>query len=255
MKRILLRVVLALSCFIGATAVFAEGTPPPNFKEVLKTIDSRSNFSSTDFSAKMQLISVEPGKNDSTRTAQMFRRDKDDIFLMLILKPESELGQGYLRLEDNLWFYDPQSRKFTHSSMKENFQGTDAKNSDFRSSSLAEDYVVNAGAEGTLGSYDVWILDLSAAHEEVTYAAKKIWVTKKDWLLLKSEDYSLTKRLLRTVYYTSYAKVGSSFIADKITFVDALVPGKKTTMSMSDISIQAIPDTVFTKAYVERVNR
>ena len=89
----------------------------------------------------------------------------------------------------------------------------------------------------------------------MTYASKRVWITKKDGLLLKSEDYSLSRRLLRTAYYTSYARVGTALICDKLTYVDALVPGKKTSIGLTDISLQAIPDTVFTKAYVERVNR
>jgi hypothetical protein len=32
------------------------------------------------------------------------------------MEPESQLGQGYLKVDDNLWFYDPESRKFSHSS-------------------------------------------------------------------------------------------------------------------------------------------
>jgi len=138
--------------------------------------------------------------------------------------------------------------------MKENFQGTDAKNSDFGASTLADDYSVTSSSEGKLGAYDVWILELGAVHAEITYPYKKVWITKKDGLLLKSEDYSLTRRLLRTAYYSSYAKVGSSYVCDKATFVDALVPGKKTILSLSEISIKDIPDTVFTKAYIERVN-
>ena len=38
-------------------------------------------------------------------------------------------------------------------------------------------------------------------------------------------------------------------------FVDELVKGKKTTITLSDISLAAVPDSVFTKSYIERVNR
>jgi len=101
----------------------------------------------------------------------------------------------------------------------------------------------------------VWIVELAGIHNEVTYPFKKIWITKKDGLLLKSEDYSLTKRLLRTSFYTSYKKVGTSYVADKFQFVDALVTGKKTTITLAEISVAPVPDNVFTKSYVERVNR
>ena len=227
----------------------------PDFEAILKTIDERSNFSGLDFSAKVRLVSDDPEKGNEVRAARSFRRDADDAFLMLFMEPESQLGQGYLKVDDNLWFYDPESRKFSHSSMKENMQGTDAKNSDFGQSALAVDYRVAAWTEGKLGAYEVWILDLEATNNEATYAFKKVAVSKKDGLLLKSEDYSLSKRLLRTAYYTSYVKAGSSFVADKSIFVDALVKGKKTQLTMTEISVSPLPDSVFTKAYVERVNR
>ena len=66
---------------------------------------------------------------------------------------------------------------------------------------------------------------------------------------------SLTERLLRTSYYPSYARSGERYIADEQLFVDALVEGKQTQITLENISTAAIPDNVFTKAYVERVNR
>ena len=248
-------ILLACLAVMSAAAQSATDTQAAqDFSRMLSAIDARISFKDSDFSARVRMVSEEPQKAIDTKTVQMMRRDKDDKFLMLILQPENQLGQGYLRVEDNLWFYDPESRKFTHSSMKENFQGTNAKNSDFGTSTLARDYLVSTSNSGKLGNYEVWILELAATNNEVSYPFKKLWVTKKDGLLLKSEDYSLTKRLLRTAYYASYAKLGENFVADKSIFVDALVAGKKTTLSLSDISLKAIPDSVFSKAYVEKVN-
>lgn len=110
-------------------------------------------------------------------------------------------------------------------------------------------------SEGTLGDFSVWILELEAKNDEVTYPFKKIWVSKDDSLLLKSEGYSLNERLLRTSYYPSYTRAGESYIANKMIFADALVEGKTTSITLTDVSTTAIPDSVFTKAYVERVNR
>ena len=38
-------------------------------------------------------------------------------------------------------------------------------------------------------------------------------------------------------------------------FVDELVDGKKTQVSLKDLSIKDLPNSIFTKAYIERVNR
>ncbi|NOY09806.1 MAG: outer membrane lipoprotein-sorting protein [Spirochaetes bacterium] len=226
-----------------------------NYEQILKSIDKLSSFKDTDFSAVMTMISEDPENGMDKKVVQQFRRDKDDKFLMLIEKPDVQKGQGYLRIGDNLWFYDPESRKFSHTSMKENFSNTDAKHSDFGRSSLAEDYTVTGHTEGKLGKYDVYILNLKAKNNEVTYPYMKIWITKKLYLVLKASDYSLTRRLLRTSYFPRYAKVGNRYTPSVMIFVDNLVKGKKTQISIKDISIDKLPDSVFTKSYVERVNR
>lgn len=225
-----------------------------DFEGILQQIDSNSIFPD-DFSATVTLDERDPADGDSISKVRMFRRDADDKFLLLFERPEVQLGQGYLNIDDGLWFYDPESRQFTFTSTSESFGGSDARNSDFQASSLADDYDVISGTEGSLGQFDVWILELEATNDEVTYPFRKLWVTKEPQLILKSEDFSLTKRLLRTSYFPSYAKAGNSFVADQQLFVDALVENKQTKITLEEISTNEIPDNVFSKAYVERVNR
>jgi hypothetical protein len=233
---------------------FSQAQNVTDFETVLKQIDINSLFPA-DMTATVTLDERDPANGDEVSKIRMFRRDEDDKFLLLFERPEVQLGQGYLNIDDGLWFYDPESRQFTFTSISESFGGSDARNSDFQASSLAADYDVIASSEGTLGKFDVWILELEASNDEVTYPFRKLWVTKEPNLILKSEDYSLTKRLLRTSYFPSYAKAGDSFVADQQLYVDALVENKQTKVTIEDISTAEIPDNVFTKAYVERVNR
>ncbi len=252
-KRKALATVFVLLILILATpsTLFAA----TDYQKILKSIDNLRRFEEGDFSSVLTMISQDPEKGTDKKVVRQFRRDKDNKFLMLIEEPEVQKGQGYLRVGDNLWFYDPESRKFSHTSLKENFSDTDAKNSDFGRSSLSEDYIVERGSEGKLGKFDVYILELKATNNEVTYPYMKVWVTKKNYLVLKVEEYSLTKRLLRTSYFPKYAKVGSTFTPTVMLFIDNLVKGKKTQITVKDISIEKLPDYVFTKSYVERVNR
>ena len=223
-------------------------------QKMLKTIDEMSNFSGTDFSALMSMITEDPEDGIEKTIVQQFRSDDDDKFLMLLNEPVVKKGQGYLMIDDNLWFYDPESRKFSHTSLNDQFNGSEANNSDFNSSSTADDYKVTSIEEGTLGKYEVYILNIEAVNNEVTYPTQKIWVTKAGTLTLKTEDYSAGGRLMRSSYYPTYAKAGTNYIATKMIFVDELIKGKKTTITISDISTKDLPDSIFTKAYVERVN-
>ena len=245
--------ILMVLLIVGLST--ASGISLDEANEILGTIDTSRNFTETDFSAVMTMISEDPDTGVEKKKIQQFRRDDSDMFLMLFIEPAAEKGQGYLRIDENLWFYDPQSRKFNHTSMKESFGGTDARHSDFGASSMAEDYKVLTVEDAKLGRYDVYIMDLEGTNSEVTYPTLKIWVTKDNNLILKSEDYSATGRLMRTSLFPSYAKIGGKFLATKMIFTDELIEGKKTQITITDISTKDLPDSIFTKSYVERVNR
>lgn len=252
---------LTIAC-VAALAllhVVATGTvqaaEEPDIPAILAALDEQSNFADTDFSAVMTMITQDPDKGLEKLVVRQFRRDAQDKFLLLIEEPSTQRGQGYLRDGESLWFYDPESRKFSHTSLKESFEGSDARNSDFAQSRLSDDYQVSSYSAGTLGKYAVYIIDLEAVNAEVTYPYLKIWVTQGSNLLLKSESYSLTQRLMRTALFPSYARVGDSVVPRQMLFVDELVEGKRTQITLTQLSVDPLSDNVFTKAFVERVNR
>ncbi|MFP4363036.1 MAG: outer membrane lipoprotein-sorting protein [Spirochaetia bacterium] len=248
------RIVLIL--IIGALATVSGFTQSePDFQAILNEIDEMQNFEDTDFSCTYRLVSEKPGEETSVTEVRIFRRDAEDKMLMLFLQPEVQRGQGYLRLGENVWFYDPESRQFAHSTMRENIQDSEARNSDLSESSLSEDYEIISSEEGTLGRHDVWILTLEANNDEVAYPVLKMWIRRDNNLLLMVEEYSLSERLLRTSVYPSYTQVGDHYIPSRMLFIDNLREGERTQVSIGDISLGEIPDNVFTKAYLERVSR
>lgn len=253
MKKI--HIVAWLFVLVLALAAFASAKDFTEITAVLARLDAQSSFTDTDFSSLLTMIVEEPDKGIEKTVVRQFRRDDGDHFLLLIQEPTTQKGQGYLLEGDNLWFYDPSSRKFAHSSLKERFQDSDARNADFNQSSYSSSYEVEDYEEGTLGQFQVYIIDLKAVDDTVPFPFTKIWVTRDSDLVLKAEEYSLTRRLMRTSLFPKYSKVGNSVIPVQMIFIDELVAGKKTQIGLSEISISPIPDHVFTKAYIERVNR
>ncbi len=243
--------VASIAIFVAAAAT-GQSIDTGGF---LDQMDQNLLLDDTDFSAVTTFVSEDPKEGVDRQTARMFRRDRDGAFVVLILEPQVNRGQGYLQVEDGLWFYDPESRSFSYTDASESFQGTDARVSDFDSSTLSEDYEIVAAEEGRLGSYDVYILDLEATNNEVTYPSRRMWVTKEQLLTLKSEDYSVTDRLLRTSYFPNYTRIAGAYMPTRVILEDELVEGKKTTITFEDISAADLPDNVFTKSYVERVSR
>ena len=244
-----IQLLLIIFLFSGMT-LFAV----PNFDEMLEKIDNISSFEGKDFSCIYTMVSEKPGEEASVTKVRMFRRDDEDQFVILILQPEAQKGQGYLQVDENVWFYDPESRKFEKSTLRENIQDSDTQNSDLDRSSLSEDYDVVGYAEGTLGSFDVWELDLQANTTDVSYDKLKLWVRKDRVIVLKEENYSVNGRLMRTIYYPKYIRVDTKFIPSKALIIDELNTGEKTQITMKDATVANIPDYVFSKAYLERVN-
>lgn len=226
-----------------------------DFFELVKRTDIRSSFYDSDMTATINMVNVSPDRGTTTRKNIIYRRDRDDAYLMVTIEPESRKGQGMLRVDNNMWRYDPTSRKFTHTTLKEQYEDTTARNSDFRRFQRSLDYSVESVAATKLGKYDVLMAEMKATSDEVAFPYIKMWVEKDRTIVLKVEEYSLSKKLLRTSYYTNYVQIGNSFIPTTQIFQDGLIPEKRTQSTYTDISTKPIPDDVFSKAYLERMSK
>lgn len=222
---------------------------------ILRELDSLDDFSGKDYSSLYTIVSEKPGEKQSVMQARVYRRDTKDQFVILVMLPEVSKGQGYLREDDNVWFYDPTSRKFSFSSIKENLQDSEAKNADFTNTSLVDDYVIESFTEGMIGKYPVWVLDLKAKNNEVPYERVRLHVRKDRTMLLKQEDFSVSGRLMRTTAYPKYVELAGKLLPSQILIVDEVNKGEKSQLTMAEQSVASLPDKVFTKAFLEQVNR
>ena len=182
--------------------------------------------------------------------------------MIVIMQPLISKGQGYLKEGRTLWFYDPESRRFNTTSSADRFQNTNARNSDFTRSTLAQDYKVIAGENARLGRFDCRLLTLEAVTPDVTYPKMKAWISD-DGLLRKTEDYSLSGQLLRTSAIPDYHQIGGRFVPKQILFVDALrgatingvFVNEKTQFTISRPSFERQANSVFSKTFLETVSR
>lgn len=243
--------------FLMGSALYAG-----DFQALLVQADRLVNYPSSDFSAEYTIVQDKPGQEQNITVAAVFRRDRKNTYVIIVKKPSINRGQGYLKQGGTLWFYDPESRRFNSTSSRNRFQNSNARNSDFTSSTLAEDYDVMGGQEVQLGRYECWLLDLKANNDEVGYPQMKIWISK-DGLVRKTQDYSLSGQLMRTTAIPDYYKDGEHYIPKRILFIDALrgakVKGKfrneKTQITIRKPSFSHLPDSVFSKAFLENQGR
>jgi len=244
---------LAALLALSATALPAQ---TPDFRKMLQTLDSNGDFGTQDYSAVFTIVTQKPGEKDSVMQMKLFRRDEHDQMVWIIQKPEAQKGQGFLKVDDNIWMYDPDSGKFSHSTMKEQIQNSKAKSSDMKKTSYAEDYDVASWTEAKLGKYPVYVLVLKAKNNEVSYPTLKLSVRKDRPLLMKEEDYSLSDRLMRTVLYPpQYIEVAGKTVSSQILIQDELNKGEKSQLSISDVSVARLPDATFSKAFLDQSSK
>ena len=209
-----------------------------------------------DYSATVSLVVEKPGKPKENLQYKIFERTDSKLMTIVQLFPEADKGVGYLRDDDNVWSYDPISRKFSHSSIKEALGDSDIKLDDVEQSKTKwrNNYEVEAYEEGTLGKYPVDIITLKAKTTEPSYAKTKFYIRKDIALVLKQEDFSGSDRLMRTILIPKYSKVPAGYVSTQVIIRDELNKGEQTQQVISDLTFDTLPDKIFTKAYLEGLN-
>ncbi|MDR0669523.1 MAG: outer membrane lipoprotein-sorting protein [Treponema sp.] len=230
--------------------------------EILRRADSLASYYDTDFSAEYTIVQDKPGQSRSTTVAGVFRRDSIETYVIVIMQPAISRGQGYLKQGKTLWLYDPESRQFNTTSSADRFQNTNARNSDFTRSTLAQDYRIVDGEDVVLGRFTCRLLTLEAVSTEVTYPRMKIWISA-DGLVRKTEDYSLSGQLLRTSAFPDYYQIGNRFVPKRVLFEEALrgavIDGnfvhERTQITINRPSFARVPDSTYSKTFLESVSK
>lgn len=234
-------------------------------EELLKSAEEQTAFYGRDFKANYSITQEKPGQGMSNTEAIMYRRDDEGKWVILVTGPEKEKGKGYLQYENTIWFYDPVDKRFTFTSAKDKFQGTNANNSDFTPQHYHRDYKIEKVDKVKLGKFDCALFTLKSKTDSVDYPMLKLWVTS-DGLVRKKEDYSLSGQLLRTTAVPSYQKVTEgkreTFVPSKMVISDNLrgmkigdkMQYERTQITVTNVSFAPQAATVYTKQYLEMMS-
>ncbi|WP_024470326.1 outer membrane lipoprotein-sorting protein, partial [Treponema pedis] len=215
------------------------------FEEVFEGM----NFTD-DFTCSVSLIAEKPQTPKAVYQYKLYRRDSSDQTTLVLLAPEVDKGQGYLQEKNNLWFYDPISHQFTHSSIKKNLNDTDAKVSDVKKKRKFKDtHEITKIEEAKVGKMEVYAVTAKILSKDESYAEEKYFIKKTEPLILKIESYGASGRLMRTTLIPKYVKLGKANLPVHQIYINEINKGDKTTQIFSDFDTSKIPDVVFTKAY------
>jgi outer membrane lipoprotein-sorting protein len=227
---------------------------------LLAKLEEIQKFES-DLTCRARIVQEKTGQGTKTTDVEYYRRDSDKAFLIHMVAPESERGNGYLRTGENLWMYRRNTRSFQHINRDESIGGSDAKADDFETRNIAETYAVAKDKDGkemiveeNLGKLPVYRIEVKAKVQDVDYPRKIWWISRDKNLLMKEEAYS-GKTLMQTAYYFKYTQLGGKYIPVKQMFIDEFEKGSRTVVDLSGMSTKKIDGSLFTKAHLESLSK
>ncbi len=194
--------------------------------------------------------------------ARVYRRDADDKWMILFTKPKAEAGKGYLRLEKNLFLYEPALGKWERQTERASIGGTNSRRDDFDESRLTEEYTAAFVADETLGKFKVHHLKLTAKPKvDVGSPIVDLWIDQDSKNILKRQESALSGKVLRTNYYPSWEKQFSKsknadvYVPKEIRVFDEIEKGNSTTIVLRDVKLDPLEANIFTKAWLETQSR
>jgi outer membrane lipoprotein-sorting protein len=233
----------------------------PELVNVLKAVDDRQR-NQGDWRSMIYMEQKEKGKVDVAYEALVFRRSLDQKFIILFTKPKASQGQGYLRIDKNLWFYDPSVGKWERRTERERIGGTNSRRSDFDESRLAEEYDPEDNGEVKLGTYTAQVMTLKGKPNiDLAFPMIKLWVDKETKNVLKREEYALSGRLLRTSFNSKWKKIyseskkGDTWYPGEMRFYDEVEKANSTLIVIKSVDTKPLEPNLFTKAWLESKSR
>jgi outer membrane lipoprotein-sorting protein len=261
--------LLLLGTVVSAGGLASLGAPRPalaapttaEMVEILKVVDERQR-NQGDWRSMFYMEQKERDKVDVIYEGIFFRRSADQRFMILFTKPKASQGQGYLRLDKNLWFYDPSVGKWERRTERERIGGTNSRRSDFDESRLAQEYDPEFVAEEKLGAYTATVMNLKGKPNlDLAFPSIKLWVDKDSKNILKRQEFALSGKLLRTSYYPKWKKVFSEsrkadiWYPQEIRFFDEVEKQNQTLIVIKTVDLKPLEPNLFTKAWLESKSR
>ncbi|HKQ38000.1 MAG TPA: outer membrane lipoprotein-sorting protein, partial [Verrucomicrobiae bacterium] len=173
--------------------------------------------------------------------------------IVMTVEPPAERGQILLMRARDLWIFLPRVSQPVRLSLAQRLTGQVA-NGDVARANFTGDYTPKFVGTEKVGRDALYVLDLIAVDRKVTYQRVRYWVRQNDFRPYKAEFYALSDRLLKICNYLDFQNLGGKVRPTKIVMVDALNKGAVSTMEYTDLKLRELPDQIFTKEYLRRLD-
>jgi len=170
--------------------------------------------------------------------------------LTLVAYPEKEKGQTFLKRQNDLWSWNPtigRLIKLPPSMLTQGWMGSDYSNDDIlKESSMVVDYKHTLTGSDVIAGKDCHRIEMIPNEEAAVVWGKVIkWISKEDYLQLKSTYYDEDGYLIKTELCTEVKRMGDREIPTRIEIIPEDEPGNKTIVIIDKIVYNITVDESF----------
>lgn len=182
-----------------------------------------------------------------------------DYSLTLITAPPKESGQTFLKLNNDMWSWNPTINrmiKLPPSMMSQGWMGSDYSNDDIlKESSIVVDYTHRIIGEETVGGYLCYKIQLDPREEAaVVWGRIIMWISKEELYQLRVEYFDEEGYLVKTHVLSDIRFMYDRKIPTHFEIIPADKPNQKTLVDIKSVKFDIpIPDGFFSQQNMKSV--
>lgn len=245
-------VIIVLNLTVGLSG-FAQNLTA---KEIIRKADEKFQGEKSSIST-MTMVIKRPTWERSV-TFKNWTKGRD-FSLTLITAPAKEKGQTFLKRYNDMWNWNPvisRMIKLPPSMMSQGWMGSDYTNDDIlKESSIVVDYNHKIIGEESINDHLCFKIELIPLEEAAVVWGKVIkWVSKKDFLQMKSEYFDEDDYLVKTDLAYDVKEMDGRRIPTRIEIVPAEKKKQKTIVYINTVKFNLpVADNFFSQQRMKRI--
>lgn len=237
------KLIIFTTCLITAISTNAQ-----NADEIVKRADDKMRGEKSSYS-EMTMKIVRPTWERSISFKSWGKGT--DLSIVYITGPAREKGQSFLKINREMWSWNPQINrtvKLPSSMLSQGWMGSDYTNDDLLNQrSIVVDYTHQiAGEENVENEPCYKIILMPKPNAPVVWGKIIMWISKQHDLILKSEYYDDENDLVKTELAHDLKTMDGRYMPSVFELIPADEPGNKTIVTMDQAKFNiAIEDSFF----------
>jgi len=225
----------------------------PDAKSILAKIDENMSSKSQVIESTMVIHGVRSSRSITSKSWI----EGDEKSFTEYLAPAREKGTKMLKIDDQLWMYNPQSDRTIRISghmLRQSVMGSDLSYEDMMEDRKLQDvYNAKIVGEEEIDGSNCWIMELTSLVDDLSYDSQKLWVDQEKYIYRKQQLFAKSGKMLKVIEVSDLFQVDGRWYPGKMLFQDVLKKGRGTEFIVESVKFdEVISDHIFSKASLRK---